>query len=211
MVGTGGRVGRDIGSEDVRVHPWLLRTLTSMTDATAIGRTIREARLAQGLSLSQLASAVGRSSSSVRRWERGEVPPAIGIIDELAEVLDLDPDELRALRPEASDEGGSERLPGFEGAESTATPPAEPEVLDLDRVPVVAPPEAPVARDRRPPGFVADVIAVIRGATESWSGWIRGALTAGVLLFMAVILIWAVVELAGALGEIWDSFDAGTG
>ena len=49
-----------------------------------MGRTIREARLARGRSLSQLAAAVGRSSSSVRRWERDEVPPAIGIIDELA-------------------------------------------------------------------------------------------------------------------------------
>lgn len=177
-----------------------------------MGRTIREARLARGMSLSQLAAAVGRSSSSVRRWERDEVPPAIGIIDELAEALEIDPGRLRALRPgplgsdSAEPEDGSRRTPGD-----------VPESLDLDRVPIVAPPEsvegptAATPSGPRPPGFVSDVIEVLRGATESWSGWIRGGLTAIVLIVMAIVLLWALGELASALGQIWDSFEAGVG
>ena len=183
-----------------------------MSDAVAMGRTIREARLAKGMSLGQLASAVGRSSSSVRRWERGEVPPAIGIIDDLADVLDLDAAELRALRPGARDAVQPEPLPGLE--ERTPAGPAassEPEVIDLDRVPIIRPPETPPDSERqlRPPGFVSDVVEVVRRATESWAGWIRGALTAGVLLVMAIVLVWAMAELFQALGEVWDSFDAG--
>ena len=179
-----------------------------------MGRTIREARLARGMSLSQLAAAVGRSSSSVRRWERDEVPPAIGIIDELADALGLDPQELRALRPSPLDSGGVEpesAAPGISGSRAT------PESLDLDRVPVIAPPESVDAQPGRASsgprtaGFVSDVIEVLRGATESWSGWIRGGLTAAVLIVMAIVLVWALSELASAMGEIWDSFETGVG
>lgn len=179
-----------------------------MSDGAAMGRTIREARLARGMSLSQLASAVGRSSSSVRRWERGEVPPAIGIIDELADVLELDPDELRALRPGAADAGQPDRLPGLSGE---ATPAGDDvDLVDLDVVPIVSAPDGPVdAPLVKPPGFIDDVREVIRRATSSWSGWIRGALTAGVLIVMALILVWALAGLFDAFGEIWDSFDAG--
>lgn len=177
-----------------------------------MGRTIREARLARGMSLSQLAAAVGRSSSSVRRWERDEVPPAIGIIDELAEALEIDPDRLRALRPGPLGSDSEEPEAG-----SLSRPDGVPESLDLDRVPIVAPPasvEGPTeaaASGPRPPGFVSDVIEVLRGATESWSGWIRGGLTAIVLILMAILLIWALGELASALGQVWDSFETGVG
>lgn len=173
-----------------------------MSDATAMGRTIREARLAQGMSLSQLAAAVGRSSSSVRRWERGEVPPAIGIIDDLATALDLDPDELRALRPSLE-----------QAEEAQAGPPDEPELIDVAEVPVVSQgvdDQPTVESPAKPPSFFADVLEAFRSATRSWSSWIRGALTAGVLLVMAIVLIWAMGELFDALGRIWDSFDAGS-
>lgn len=138
------------------------------------------------------------------------MPPAIGIIDELAGVLELDPDELRALR-----EGEPEPVESSDAQAETPPPvTASPTdgSLDLDRVPIVAPAMArePVSTDRpRVRGVIGDVVAVLRGATESWSGWIRGALTVAVLVAMAVILVWALAELAAALGEIWDSFDAG--
>ena len=179
-----------------------------------MGRTIREQRLARGMSLSQLAAAVGRSSSSVRRWERDEVPPAIGIIDQLAEALGLDPEELRSLRPGPIGSDQADADSGFGPTESSG---GTPEPLDLDRVPIIAPPEsvdessAPPSSGPRPPGFVSDVIEVLRGATESWSGWIRGGLTAAVLIVMAIVLVWALSELASALGEIWDSFETGVG
>ncbi len=183
-------------------------SLTAMSDALAIGRVIREARLGKGMSLGQLAAAVGRSSSSVRRWERGEVPPAIGIIDDLARVLDLDPDELRSLRPESD--------PVAEFHEPDTPPSATP----IDVIPriestgpafePVPPPDAGPSRIR-PPGFIGDVVEVVRGATASWTGWIRGLLTFAVLLVMAIVLVWALGELFDALGEVWNSFDAEPG
>jgi transcriptional regulator with XRE-family HTH domain len=170
-------------------------------DPTAMGRTIREARLRKGMSLGQLAAAVGRSSSSVRRWERGEVPPAIGVVDQLAAVLDLDPDELRGLRPQTQPEPE-------ESDDAVAwTNESDPDAIGA--IPLVPPPvdDAPRRNER---GFFGDVLAAFGDITRDWSGWVRGLLTFVVLLVMLVILVWALGQLGDALREIWDSFDAGS-
>jgi transcriptional regulator with XRE-family HTH domain len=177
-----------------------------MVDATAMGRVIREARLRKGMSLGQLAAAVGRSSSSVRRWERGEVPPAKGLIDQLAEVLEIDPDTLRDLRPDDASASDGD-TPGAEPTGSAAG-----HQLSSERQSVVVSDEqegseAPERADR---GFIGDVGAAIRDLTNDWSGWIRGILTTVVLIVMLIILIWALGELGDALRAIWDSFDAGS-
>jgi transcriptional regulator with XRE-family HTH domain len=176
-----------------------------MVDATAMGRMIREARLRKGMSLGQLAAAVGRSSSSVRRWERGEVPPAIGLVDQLAEVLDLDPAELRDARPEATG-------PSADADPAPETDEVRNVTAEQTPVPAVEPEEetdpAPVARAER--GFLGDVVVAIRDLTSDWSGWIRGVATAVVLIVMLIILIWALGQLVDGLRQIWDSFDAGT-
>ena len=139
------------------------------------------------------------------------MPPAIGIIDDLADALQIDPEELRALRPGATPGAGSTPPPVDGGVHSgVGSGRAPDDRLDLDRVPVVAPPPEPLAETRRPAGFFTDVVEVLRSATESWSGWIRGAMTALVLLIMAVVLIWVLGQLASAMAEIWDSFDAGS-
>ena len=185
-----------------------------MEDAGDLGRLIRESRLKKGMSLGQLAAAVGRTSSSVRRWERGEVPPAKAIIPDLAVALDLDPDDLDALRPSPSvpaplepdsvlSDGGDDRPSTIEQpvvTQSGPTPvPAAGHVVE----PLDSPPQTP---DRR--GIVQDVMESYRSVTEDWSGWIRGALTAVILLVMLIVLVWALGELWSSLGEIWDSFDA---
>ncbi|KAA3636310.1 MAG: XRE family transcriptional regulator, partial [Armatimonadetes bacterium] len=59
-------------------------TMTQMDDSASLGRFIRESRLKKGMSLGQLAASIGRSSSSVRRWERDEVAPAITVMPALA-------------------------------------------------------------------------------------------------------------------------------
>lgn len=170
-------------------------------DPTTMGRTIREARLRKGMSLGQLAAAVGRSSSSVRRWERGEVPPAIGVVDQLATVLDLDPDELRGLRPQTppQPEGDDDAVSWEEAGDPDA----------IGAIPLIPPPvdDTPSRSER---GFFGDVLAAFGDLTRNWSGWVRGLLTLAVLLVMLVILVWALGQLAGALREIWDSFDAGS-
>ena len=191
-------------------------SLTCMEDAGDLGRLIRESRLKKGMSLGQLASAVGRTSSSVRRWERGEVPPAKAIIPDLAQALDLEPADLDALRPSPSlpeplgpdsilldeaeakpstieqpviTQSGTESAPGM-AADTRASEPAEP-------------PPTPAQE-----GMFGEIAAAYRSVTEDWSGWIRGALTALMLLIMLVVLLWAAGELVSALGEVWDSFDA---
>lgn len=157
-----------------------------MTDTESVGQLIRRSRLEKGMSLSQLAAAIGRSSSSVRRWERGEVPPAIGIVDDLASVLDLDADQLRSSGVEAD------------------PPPA-------DALPVAPIPEA--EGDAEPPsrirGLLADIVDAFASIDIPRVAWLRGVLTTGALLVMFVILIWAVGQLWGALGEVWDSFGTG--
>ena len=59
-----------------------------MSDPRTFGQAVREARLAKGMSMGQLATSVERSTASVRRWERDEGVPAKSIIDDLVAVLD---------------------------------------------------------------------------------------------------------------------------
>jgi transcriptional regulator with XRE-family HTH domain len=180
--------------------------LASMSDAAELGRLIRESRLKKGMSLGQLASTVGRSSSSVRRWERGEVPPAKAIIGDLAVALDLEPSQLDDLRPGPS-------LPEPIDADAHGQGPSTLEHSAVGESSSVSPPQEPVSsiRDSSPStpsvGMFGDLVATVRSTTEGWSGWIRGLLTAAVLIVMLVILVWAAGELFSALGEVWDSFD----
>ena len=193
--------------------------LNEMADTIALGRLIRESRLKQGMSLGQLAAAVGRSSSSVRRWERGEVPPAAGIIDELAEALDIEAEELRKLRPQPvtavarAEDPASAAPPNVPGRPSerrhtTLEQPVVEPAVNPNAVPeVVADPAGRTeARDR---GFFGDVISVIAETFRNWSGWIRGLLTLGFLIAMLFVLVWALGEMFSALGEVWDSFGVG--
>jgi transcriptional regulator with XRE-family HTH domain len=168
-----------------------------MTDTVALGRLIRESRLKKGLSLGQLAAAVGRSSSSVRRWERGEVAPAIAVIDDLATALDLEPDVLRDARPTPVSE-----------PEKRRTTVEQPVVVEKPPGPLA--PQAPPKESVTQRGVLGDVLEAVRSAGASWSGWLRGALTAGLLIVMLIVFIWAFGELLTALGQVWDSFDAGS-
>lgn len=108
-----------------------------MPSSMTPGQTIREARLAKGLSLGQLASTVGRTASSVRRWEKDEAYPTSAVLDQLADLLDIDrtvlersPDgedtsatggdavydipDVSGTTDEAADEPSAEILSGFE-------------------------------------------------------------------------------------------------
>ncbi|RPI26294.1 MAG: XRE family transcriptional regulator, partial [Actinobacteria bacterium] len=81
----------------------------TMTTTSTLGALIRESRLAKGMSMGQLASAVGRTAASVRRWERDEVVPGADVVERLAAVLELDLDDLAALvGPQGDDEESAE-------------------------------------------------------------------------------------------------------
>lgn len=169
---------------------------------------IRESRLKQGMSLGQLASAVGRSSSSVRRWERGEVAPAIGIVPELARVLDLEESSLSELRPSPVETPPDKEIDQVEPGGQYTT--IEDAALKVPIVDVSAVARAPGTSDDAPSrGIVEDVKRAVFGQKDSWIGWARGILTTVALIAMLVALVWAIGELASAVGDIWNSFEIG--
>jgi len=178
-----------------------------MDGAQELGMLIRESRLKQGMSLGQLAAAVGRSSSSVRRWGRGEVAPAIGIVPGLARVLELDESSLSELRPSPIEAPGEETdQHELEGQLTTI----EDAVLKAPIVDAGSVSRAPVVSAEAPSrGFVADMKEAVFGQKDSWIGWARGAFTVVALIAMLVVLIWAIGELADAVGDIWNSFETG--
>ena len=204
-----------------------------MSDPKTFGQAVREARLAKGMSMGQLASSVERSTASVRRWERDEGVPSKGIIDELAAVLDLSDDDLALIV----------RAPDHRIAPAPVTPPP------ATRAPVTPPPAtwapvtpppatpAPVtpARVTPPPAMPASQvgasqatqaaasrvtgsvavaepaptgikgwIADLYNPANPWLGYLRAALTVIVLIILAWVLVWALTGLFGAVGEIWD-------
>ncbi len=59
-----------------------------------VGELIRERRMAQSLSLGQLATKLGVAAAAVRQWERNEEFPPEALRSELGSVLDLDPAEF---------------------------------------------------------------------------------------------------------------------
>ena len=158
-----------------------------MTDGRTFGQTVREARLAKGMSMGQLAAAVERSTASVRRWERDEGVPTEAVIDELERVLDV---EFGDVAPGA-------------------------ELPEIERVPIVTkpPPDAtrPTALAGASPTQTGlqvvprGIFQEIRDPSKPWLGYIRAALTVVVLIVLAWFLIWAAGHLAASVGEIWDS------
>ncbi len=182
-----------------------------MATPQELGVLIREARLAKGMSLGQLASAVGRSSSSVRRWERGEVAPAAPVLPKLAAILEIDivrrgddgystlGDSQESTEDESSQDEGNGRVVTVE----------QPVVAGVDPVPIRdEAPSQPVSATGG--GIFADFWGVLTRGGRGWMGWIRGLLTAGALVAMLFVMIWAMGELFDAFGAVLDSFDVGS-
>jgi len=105
------------------------------------GEMIREKRLARGLSLGQLASAVSTAAATVRLWERGEGVPSDDQFSILAQYLELDAADIAdvvvddALAPEPVDdldESPTELMSAAAGVSLTSV--AQPEALGDDTV-----------------------------------------------------------------------------
>lgn len=65
-----------------------------MLDLSKLGRTIAEARKAQGLTQEQLGSELGVSPQAVSRWENGESAPDIALVPDLCRILGISADTL---------------------------------------------------------------------------------------------------------------------
>lgn len=105
-----------------------------MSDKDTIGRLVRRRRLESGYSLGQLASKVGMTAAEVRSWERDLELPEHGILERLAETLELDLADIEARVAAA-------RTTADEQPEVEAVVPEEAEV---------AAPEAAAASDAAP-------------------------------------------------------------
>ena len=109
-----------------------------------LGELIREKRLGRGLSLGQLASAVGTTAGGVRRWERGEEVPASDELAALADYLDIDVVLADRLSVAAMDtiaaEAGADDEPAPADVEDDDVPAEE---LSPDEAPPVESDESP--------------------------------------------------------------------
>jgi transcriptional regulator with XRE-family HTH domain len=189
-----------------------------MADPDALGILIRTSRLDKGLSLGQLASAVGRSSSSVRRWERGETAPSADVVSDLAGVLGLDEEELVAMVAAAHPHAMASTPTDASGDDADETPQApvatqgvRTTIEDEDVVAEVAsyfdipaPVQPPPAQPQ--PSRYSRVSSAVWGRRDSWIGWLRGFLTLLALFFLFMGLMWALGELLAALKEVLGSF-----
>lgn len=104
---------------------------------------IRRRRVALGLSRAELGEKVGRTGSTVRRWERSEGLPPEALIPALAAALEVHASQLKADRaPRAAKEPGTRAESGETRPETppTATPPTRPAAPPRELSP---PPPAP--------------------------------------------------------------------
>lgn len=202
-----------------------------MPDTLTLGQRIREARLSRGMSLGQLASAVGCPAASVRTWERDEAAPNADAIASIADLLELDQSELEELaqgnggaEPTVDEDlagpepGGGDEATDLETAAGSIDEVAESFVDPLtsqteaemsDRpTEAVAVPATPVTEElevphpRRP---IATFFTGLYDPEKRWLYWIRSALTVIAMVVLLMVLIWAAGELFEALGEVWDS------
>ena len=146
--------------------------------------------------MGQLATAVERSTASVRRWERDEGVPARGIIDQLANVLGLDDEDLALI--------GAEPLPPSTPPPSTpprpaAQDPSQATQAGASRVTGVVP-----AAEPEPTG-VKGWFSTLYDPGNPWLGYVRTALTVVILLILAWLLVWALAGLFDSVGDLWDS------
>ena len=65
-----------------------------MIDAAKVGRQIAELRKVKGLTQSQLGERLNISFQAVSKWERGETLPDVGILLDLAKVLETTVDHI---------------------------------------------------------------------------------------------------------------------
>lgn len=71
-----------------------------MNNGSDIGNRIKEARKAQHLSQTELANRLGKTMRTVQKYESGEIEPSIGVLNEIANILNISPAELIGYREE---------------------------------------------------------------------------------------------------------------
>lgn len=161
-----------------------------MSDHRTFGRAVREARLAKGMSMGQLAAAVERSTASVRRWERDQGVPTETVVQELIVVLNLDEGDALALAAAPPP--------------VVAAVPQSAEPSDATRATSASPTNS-VLTTTQPVSETGSWISSLRDPDKPWLGYLRATLTVIVLLVLAWVLVWALSGFLVAFGDVWES------
>lgn len=161
-----------------------------MTDRRTFGQAIREARLSKGMSMGQLATAIERSTASVRRWERDQGVPTETVVQGLIVVLDLDESETVAL--------AAAPLP------VAPAPPQSPEPSDATRATSVST-TSTASQAVSSSGGSSSWLSSLRDPDKPWLGYLRAVLTVVTLLILGWVLVWALRGFLEVYGEIWES------
>ncbi|MBP1632081.1 MAG: Helix-turn-helix domain [Acidobacteria bacterium] len=173
---------------------------------TALGGELRSRRSARGLSRAAVAHAVGARPVIIGRWERGEGAPTPGQVRALADLLELPPDLA------AHWEAAAERAGPVTGADEPGAP-AQASGRREWWLPRRRSPARLAARagerpaDAGPDGAYR---SYLDDPAEQRRYTLRWAVTLVVLGALAILLIWALGELADGWRALIDLFRAGT-
>ena len=201
----------------------------------SFGRTVRYRRTKLGLSQSKLGELVGRSTATIRSWEKDDSRPTDpDVLATLAAILGVSERQLFE-KAEVDRPHDIEDSPTVEQALATLRPPDSPAPPKQEpRVSVVAADTTSVSAEggnagrRRGsweqsadgPAFAAPPdphvltqttpsladASYVEDPSQRQMYRVRTLATLVALVALVVALIWAVQEGFGALGEWWDAF-----
>lgn len=212
-------------------HPRGIYALMVMPERS-FGRTVRYRRAQLGLSQAKLGELVGRSTATIRSWERDKTRPTDPkVLGALSAVLDIDEKQLFG-KAEIEQPLFDETTPTVEQALATLNPTtprhAGPEHSAGDRIPASEPePQRTSSQSARqlvgvtsgpayasPPDpyvqtpLTANLsdVSYMEDGSQRQLYRVRILATLIALVALAIAFIWAIGEGVGAFGDWWDSF-----
>ena len=182
----------------------------------SFGRTVRYRRTKLGLSQAKLAELVGRSTNTIRSWERDSSQPNDPkVLSTLAAILAIDErllfDKVGVPLPDAE---ASETVEQALATLSPERPPSSSSEASLEEDEANPEPSAPAPAYEAPPDplvrmpvipSVTDV-SYIEDQNQRQVYRVRNMATLVAAVALIVVFIWALGESVGALGDWWDGF-----
>lgn len=197
----------------------------------AFARLIKKRRDTLGLSQARLGELVGRSASTIRNWERGASTPAeradavalaavLGL--EESEVLTHAGFEAAEIEEHPTMDQAYASLAQYRVKSATADSEVEPPVTPATAAETEDEPEDPFEPE---PSEETEAVEVRRAAPptvleaagsgepsyledpdERQKYRMRAIITAAIVVFLLIVLLWAFRRTTDSLGALWDDF-----